>query len=54
MGKVKIGNIIHRRILITTIALFPVYLEWAKASLRTTLLQNNKEELLLGTEVTVK
>ena len=51
MGKVKSGYIIHRRILIRTISLFPVYLEWTKAILRTTLQQNIKEELLLGKKV---
>ena len=53
MGKVKSGNIIHRRILITTISLFPVYLEWANSSLGTTLPQNTKEELLQGREVAI-
>ena len=31
--------------------MFPVYVEWPKASLRTTLLRNTKEELLLEQEV---
>ena len=47
----KSENFIHRRVLIRTISMFPVYVEWTKASLRTTLLQNTKDELLLGREV---
>ena len=37
------GDFVHRRIL----SLFPVYLEWTKSSLRTTLIQNTRKHLLL-------
>ena len=44
-GKLKSRDFIYHRILITVISLFPVYLEWTTASLRTNLLQITREQL---------
>ena len=45
-GKLKSRDFIYCPMLITVISLFPLYLEWTKASLRTILLQNTGEQLL--------
>ena len=51
-GGLKSGNFIFRGILITAVSQFPMYLEWAKASLKTILLQNTREQLLLEVTTT--